>query len=118
MLPPKNLGSFMRVSTVLPITLYYIETFPRFDYTFDESASNDLVYKYTAKPLVETIFNQGVATCFAYGQTGSGKTHVSENLSQHIRGDRASYLYNSLDATFRMKNNVDLFAEGLFKTPY
>ena len=33
--------------------------------------------RYTAKPLVETIFNQGMATCFAYGQTGSGKTHVS-----------------------------------------
>ena len=32
---------------------------------------------YSAKPLVETIFNQGMATCFAYGQTGSGKTHVS-----------------------------------------
>ena len=33
--------------------------------------------RYTAKPLVDTIFNQGMATCFAYGQTGSGKTHVS-----------------------------------------
>ena len=32
--------------------------------------------RYTAKPLVDTIFNQGMATCFAYGQTGSGKTHV------------------------------------------
>ena len=36
-----------------------------------------LLGRYTAKPLVETIFNQGMATCFAYGQTGSGKTHVS-----------------------------------------
>ena len=34
--------------------------------------------RYTARPLVDTIFNQGMATCFAYGQTGSGKTYVSE----------------------------------------
>lgn len=49
----------------------------RFDYSFDETATNEIVYRYTAKPLVDTIFNQGMATCFAYGQTGSGKTHVS-----------------------------------------
>lgn len=48
----------------------------RFDYTFDENATNELVYRYTAKPLVDTVFNQGMATCFAYGQTGSGKTHT------------------------------------------
>ena len=30
-----------------------------------------------AQPLVYSIFEQGMATCFAYGQTGSGKTHVS-----------------------------------------
>jgi len=47
-----------------------------FDYAFDENANNELVYRYTAKPLVETIFHQGMATCFAYGQTGSGKTHT------------------------------------------
>ena len=37
--------------------------------------------RYTAKPLVECIFERGMATCFAYGQTGSGKTHVSPHGS-------------------------------------
>ncbi|EEC08098.1 kinesin heavy chain, putative [Ixodes scapularis] len=48
----------------------------RFDYAFDDTANNELVYKYTARPLVQTIFDGGMATCFAYGQTGSGKTHT------------------------------------------
>lgn len=48
----------------------------RFDYAFDDSCDNEKVYKYTAKPLVQTIFDGGMATCFAYGQTGSGKTHT------------------------------------------
>ncbi|XP_055371562.1 kinesin-like protein Klp10A isoform X2 [Condylostylus longicornis] len=48
----------------------------RFDYAFDDTCSNEIVYKYTAKPLVRTIFEGGMATCFAYGQTGSGKTHT------------------------------------------
>ncbi|XP_068095630.1 kinesin-like protein KIF2C isoform X2 [Hyperolius riggenbachi] len=48
----------------------------RFDYTFDETATNDIVYRFTARPLVQSIFEGGKATCFAYGQTGSGKTHT------------------------------------------
>ncbi|GBO98888.1 Kinesin-like protein Klp10A [Eumeta japonica] len=48
----------------------------RFDYAFDDTCTNEIVYKYTAKPLVQTIFEGGMATCFAYGQTGSGKTHT------------------------------------------
>lgn len=32
--------------------------------------------RFTAKPLVQSIFEGAMATCFAYGQTGSGKTHV------------------------------------------
>ncbi|XP_067937927.1 kinesin-like protein KIF2A [Watersipora subatra] len=48
----------------------------RFDYAFDENADNQMVYRYTAQPLVQCIFEGGMATCFAYGQTGSGKTHT------------------------------------------
>lgn len=33
-------------------------------------------FRYTAQPLIKTIFEGGLATCFAYGQTGSGKTHT------------------------------------------
>ena len=33
--------------------------------------------RFTAKPLVRSIFEGAMATCFAYGQKGSGKTHVS-----------------------------------------
>ncbi|XP_040087224.1 kinesin-like protein KIF2C isoform X2 [Oryx dammah] len=47
-----------------------------FDFAFDETTSNEVVYRFTARPLVQTIFEGGKATCFAYGQTGSGKTHT------------------------------------------
>uniref|UniRef100_UPI00358EE4C6 kinesin-like protein KIF2A n=1 Tax=Myxine glutinosa TaxID=7769 RepID=UPI00358EE4C6 len=47
-----------------------------FDYVFDSSADNELVYRFTAQPLVQAIFDGAMVTCFAYGQTGSGKTHT------------------------------------------
>lgn len=48
----------------------------RFDYVFDHTTTNDVIYRFTAQPLVKTIFEGGMATCFAYGQTGAGKTHT------------------------------------------
>lgn len=45
------------------------------------------MYRYTAKPLVECIFQRGMATCFAYGQTGSGKTHTMGG-EFHARGQQ------------------------------
>lgn len=62
--------------TKVDLTKYLENHKFRFDYAFSESHDNEMVYKYTAKPLVKTIFEGGMATCFAYGQTGSGKTHT------------------------------------------
>lgn len=62
--------------TKVDLTKYLENHKFRFDYAFDDSCTNEMVYKYTAKPLVNTIFEGGMATCFAYGQTGSGKTHT------------------------------------------
>ncbi|KAM6403468.1 LOW QUALITY PROTEIN: kinesin-like protein KIF2B [Rhynochetos jubatus] len=47
----------------------------RFDYAFDGCA-NELVFRPSAQPLVETTFWGRMATCFACGQTGSSKTHT------------------------------------------
>lgn len=74
--PSKNLIVVHEPKHKVDLTRYLENHMFRFDYAFDESADNELVYKYTAKPLVHTIFEGGMATCFAYGQTGSGKTHT------------------------------------------
>lgn len=74
--PSKDLTIVHEPKQKVDLTRYLENHIFRFDYAFDESASNELVYKYTAKPLVHTIFEGGMATCFAYGQTGSGKTHT------------------------------------------
>lgn len=74
--PSKDLTIVHEPKQKVDLTRYLENHIFRFDYAFDETASNELVYKYTAKPLVHTIFEGGMATCFAYGQTGSGKTHT------------------------------------------
>ncbi|KAH6580139.1 hypothetical protein BASA61_009830 [Batrachochytrium salamandrivorans] len=61
-----------------------------FDEAFDSEAMNDDVYRRTAFPLVEYIFQGGKATCFAYGQTGSGKTYtmLSETDGLYVMAGR------------------------------
>ncbi|CAM4852615.1 unnamed protein product [Rotaria socialis] len=55
----------------------------RFDYTFRESCNNDIVYHFTAKPLVQLLFLGYSPMVFAYGQTGAGKTFtMGGDLSQ------------------------------------
>ncbi|XP_066255232.1 kinesin-like protein Klp10A isoform X1 [Euwallacea similis] len=75
-IPSKNQLIVHEPKNKVDLTKYLENQLFRFDYAFDERCSNDIVYKYTAKPLIKTIFDGGFATCFAYGQTGSGKTHT------------------------------------------
>ena len=75
-IPSKDVLIVHEGKTKVDLTKYLENHRFRFDYSFDESADNQLVYHFTARPLVKTIFDGGMATCFAYGQTGSGKTHT------------------------------------------
>lgn len=74
--PRKNCLIVHEPKTKVDLTKYIENHNFCFDYAFDEHCNNAIVYKYTAQPLVKTIFEGGYATCFAYGQTGSGKTHT------------------------------------------
>lgn len=75
-IPSKNQLIVHEPKNKVDLTKYLENQLFRFDYAFDETCSNAMVYKYTAQPLIKTIFEGGFATCFAYGQTGSGKTHT------------------------------------------
>ncbi|XP_065517403.1 kinesin-like protein KIF2A isoform X5 [Lathamus discolor] len=75
-IPSKDVVMVHEPKQKVDLTRYLENQTFRFDYTFDETSPNEMVYRFTARPLVETIFERGMATCFAYGQTGSGKTHT------------------------------------------
>lgn len=49
-----------------------------FDRVFDTKTSQDMIYDYTAKPIVEDVLKGYNGTIFAYGQTSSGKTFTME----------------------------------------
>lgn len=51
-----------------------------FDNSFSHQESNEDLYEYSIKPILDLVFNQGIVTVFAYGQTGSGKTFTMQGL--------------------------------------
>lgn len=54
-------------------------------------------------PVIESLFNGGIVTCFAYGQTGSGKTFTMKGVqNSSIRDifDLASGKYAEEEATY------------------
>ncbi|XP_064153067.1 kinesin-like protein KIF2A isoform X2 [Anguilla rostrata] len=75
-IPSKDVVMVHEPKQKVDLTRYLENQTFRFDYAFDDTTTNEMVYRFTARPLVETIFERGMATCFAYGQTGSGKTHT------------------------------------------
>lgn len=74
--PNKDLVIVHEPKQKVDLTKYLENQSFRFDYSFDENSTNEMIYRYTAQPLVECTFAGGMSTCFAYGQTGSGKTHT------------------------------------------
>ncbi|XP_062261311.1 kinesin-like protein KIF2C isoform X2 [Platichthys flesus] len=102
--------------TKVDLTKYLDNQVFHFDYSFDETAANDLVYKLTAKPLVQSIFEGCMATCFAYGQTGSGKTHTmggdftgkQQNSAKGVYALAAQDVFAYLN--HRRYNNLDVSA--------
>ncbi|KAK3817366.1 MAG: P-loop containing nucleoside triphosphate hydrolase protein [Benniella sp.] len=69
-----------------------------FDEVFDADATNEDVYRKTAFPLVQYLFEGGKATCFAYGQTGSGKTYTM------LDGKQGLYVLAARDIFVRLRN--------------
>ncbi|VDM02574.1 unnamed protein product [Schistocephalus solidus] len=81
----------------------------RFDCTFDQHTTTREVYDKTAAPLLRSIFQGAMATCFAYGQTGSGKTYTMSGppdmqvgypvFSEGLQGMVVSDLFKQLAAS-------------------
>ena len=61
--------------TNIVITKYRKKDF-EFDFAFEETTTQDEVYKNTTKMLLDNIMNGFNSTVFAYGATGSGKTYT------------------------------------------
>merc|ERR1719312_809134 len=91
--PTKDHVTIHEPKTKVDLTKYLENQQFRFDYAFDENANNELVYKYSARSLVQSIFEGGMATCFAYGQTGSGKTHTMGGEFQGKTQDSKGGIY-------------------------
>eukprot|EP00730_Choanoeca_flexa_P019000 TRINITY_DN9267_c0_g1_i5.p1 TRINITY_DN9267_c0_g1~~TRINITY_DN9267_c0_g1_i5.p1 ORF type:complete len:955 (+),score=372.38 TRINITY_DN9267_c0_g1_i5:20-2884(+) len=67
-----------------------------FDRVFGDDSTQEGVYEYTAKPIVEDVLKGYNGTIFAYGQTSSGKTHTMEgpDVDGSNRGIIPRIVYN------------------------
>ncbi|CBH17247.1 MCAK-like kinesin, putative [Trypanosoma brucei gambiense DAL972] len=75
-----------------------------YDLVLDDKYSNRDVYEKACKPLIETVFEGGCATCFAYGQTGSGKTYTMLG-----KGDQEGiYLMAARDLYARLESGMSI----------
>ncbi|NWZ27921.1 KIF2A protein, partial [Asarcornis scutulata] len=104
--PCQDMVMVHEVKQKLDLTQYLDNQIFRFDYAFDDRATNELVYRHTAQPLVETIFQGGMASCFAYGQTGSGKTHTMRGgfSSKSSECSKGIYILVAEDVFHRLKD--------------
>lgn len=83
-----------------------------FDSVFDEASSQQQIFDYCARNLVDGLFLGFNATIFAYGQTGSGKTHsmygkIGSENEEGIIPRALRYMYQTI-ATEHQKKTVRL----------
>jgi kinesin family protein 2/24 len=79
---------------------------------------NSMPPRFTAQPLVHTIFQQGMATCFAYGQTGSGKTHTmggsfvgkEQDATKGVYAQAAADVFKLLEQPEHSKKELEVYA--------
>ncbi|XP_076019747.1 kinesin-like protein KIF2A [Genypterus blacodes] len=117
-IPSKDVVMVHEPKQKVDLTRYLDNQTFRFDYACDENSTNEMVYRFTAQPLVETIFERGMATCFAYGQTGSGKTHTmggdfsgkSQDCSKGIYALSARDVFLMLKKPAYKKLDLQVFA--------
>ena len=69
-----------------------------FDYVYDESSTQRIVYETTAKAVVDSSLKGYNATIFAYGQTGTGKTYTMEGFNS---ADERGIIPRSIEQIFR-----------------
>uniref|UniRef100_A0A7E4WBG2 Kinesin-like protein n=1 Tax=Panagrellus redivivus TaxID=6233 RepID=A0A7E4WBG2_PANRE len=105
-IPNKDHLVVHQLQSKVDLTKYLENQIFRFDYTFDENSNNEMIYRFTAQPLVKVIFDKGFATCFAYGQTGSGKTHT---MGGNYTGKKQDYTkgiyYMTANDVFKMQQS-------------
>lgn len=77
-----------------------------FDAVFNETSSNELIYKVLIHPLVQSIFEKTKVIVFAYGQTGSGKTYTM--MGDPAEGVKGLYLLASDEIFANLANFPDL----------
>lgn len=102
-IPSKNQLIVHEPKCKVDLTKYLDNHVFTFDYTFNEKCTNEIVYRYTAQPLIKTVFDGGFATCFAYGQTGSGKTHTMSG-SFWVGKEKGIYALAASDIFQQIKN--------------
>jgi kinesin family protein 2/24 len=83
-IPNKDLVVVHLPKVKVDLTKYIDNHKFRFDYAFHESCNNDIVYHFTAKPLVQSLFQGNNPMVFAYGQTGSGMLNIASRIQISI----------------------------------
>ncbi|XP_062922116.1 kinesin-like protein kif7 isoform X1 [Mobula hypostoma] len=80
----------------------------QFDMIFDQTSSQEEVYKSCVEPLVEAFFEGFNATVFAYGQTGSGKTYtIGESYISSVTEDDQGIIPRALAEIFKLIDEND-----------